>query len=48
MSRTHGMPIIEPREGVDYKMIVVPPDPSIDFKLTVKDPSPVPAPSPAK
>jgi hypothetical protein len=38
-----GMPVIEPRDDVDYKMIIVPPNPAIDFKLHVKDPTPAPA-----
>ena len=38
VSRSSGLPIIEPSDAVDYKLTIVPPNPSIDFKLVIKDP----------
>ena len=38
VSRSSGMPIIEPSDAADYKLTIVPPNPSIDFKLVIKDP----------
>jgi hypothetical protein len=38
VSRSSGMPIIEPSETVDYKMRIIPPNPAIDFKLVIIDP----------
>ena len=40
VSRSSGMPILEPSDAVDYKLTIVPPNPSIDFKLAIKDPAP--------
>ena len=40
VSRSFGMPIIEPGDAVDYRMTIVPPNPTIDFKLVIKDPTP--------
>ncbi len=40
VSRSSGMPILEPSDAVDYKLTIVPPNPSIDFKLVIKDPGP--------
>lgn len=45
VSRSYGMPIVEPRDAIDYKLTIVPPDPTIDFKLAIKHPAPAdPAP----
>lgn len=38
VSRRSGMPVITPRDDVDYAMTIIPPDPKIDFKIVVKEP----------
>jgi hypothetical protein len=48
VSRSSGMPILEPSDAVDYKLTIVSPDPAIDFKLVIKDPSPAGEKSPPK
>ena len=48
VSRSSGMPVLEPSDAVDYKLTIVPPDPSIDFKHVIKEPSPAGEKSPAK
>jgi hypothetical protein len=40
ISRSSGMPIIEPSDAVDYKMTIIRPDPNVDFKLVIKDSTP--------
>jgi hypothetical protein len=40
VSQSSGMPIVEPRTDVDYKLRVIAPNPAIDFKLAIKDPGP--------
>jgi hypothetical protein len=40
VSRRSGMPIIEPGDAIDYKLVIVPPNPGVDFKLVIKDPRP--------
>ena len=45
VSRNSGMPIIEPRQDIDYKIVVVTPNPAIDFRLRVIDPAPTPQPA---
>ena len=48
ISRSAGMPVIEPRDDVDYKLKIVPPDPNIDFKMTIREPAGNPEPVPKK
>ena len=40
VSRSFGMPIIEPSDAVDYKLTIAPPNPAVDFKLVIRDPPP--------
>lgn len=35
-----GMPIIEPSDAVDYKMVILPTNPNLDAKMIIKDPTP--------
>lgn len=48
VSRSSGMPILEPTDAVDYKLRMVSPNPAIDFKLVIKDPTPASEKSAAK
>jgi hypothetical protein len=38
VSHSSGMPIVEPRTDIDYKLRIIAPNPAIDFKLAIKDP----------
>lgn len=42
VSSTSSMPIVEPREDIDYKLKIVAPDRTVDFKLVIKVPATAP------
>lgn len=37
------MPILVPKDDVNWHLRILAPDPTVDYKLIVKDPSPAPA-----
>lgn len=48
VSRSMGMPVIEPNDSVNCKITIVPPDPNVDFKLVIRNPTPDSQPADAR